>query len=142
MSEIVKEINEALVASDKTLIHLNNALKEINAAQNWGIFDILGGGLISTMIKHDRLDGVKKQLSLAKDEAEILRRELADVDMVLDISLNISDFLHFADYFFDGIFADLTVQSKMDVCETDIKKAIVEIERIKKLLLKARETEV
>ena len=39
--------------------------------------------------------------------------ELSDVDQLVGVDLNISDFLSFADYFFDGIIADWMVQSKI-----------------------------
>ena len=41
-------------------------------------------------------------------------RELADVGGQADIDIEIGSFLTFADYFFDGLFADLTVQSKIN----------------------------
>ena len=49
--------------------------------------------------------------------------------------LNISDFLSFADYFFDGIIADWMVQSKIKDARFQVDKAIRELNRIKNTLL-------
>lgn len=135
----VKEIDEALISADKTLIHLNNAYKDLSSAQNWGLFDMLGGGFFSTLAKHDHLKSVRRQLELAKKESIHLRKELMDVDELLTFDLDVSDFLSFSDYFFDGFLVDFMVQDKIDKGEIKIKRAISEIEDIKSLLLKAKE---
>ena len=47
----------------------------------------------------------------------LLRRaknELEDVKIYSDINVKIDGFLRFADFFFDGLFADLTVKDKIE----------------------------
>lgn len=129
------ELDQAILAADKTLIHLNTALKELSYAQNWGLLDIFGGGLITSFVKNDYIDSVRHKLEMAKDESKLLKEELKDIDIDFDIS----DFLHFSDYFFDSFVTDFLVQSKLDQGEAKIKKAIAEVEGIKSLLVKARE---
>ena len=41
-----KEIREAINAGKRAKASLNEARNKLNSAKNWGIFDILGGGLI------------------------------------------------------------------------------------------------
>ena len=65
-----KEVDEALVAADKTLIHLNAALKELESAKNWGIFDLLGGGMFTSIIKRGHLNDVETESTLAREKAE------------------------------------------------------------------------
>ena len=65
----------------------------------------------------------------------MLFRSLSDVDQLVDVDLNISDFLSFADYFFDGIIADWMVQSKIKDARFQVDKAIRELNRIKNTLL-------
>ena len=43
-----KEINEALNAGQEALSCLNQARDCLNSAGNWGIVDMLGGGMITT----------------------------------------------------------------------------------------------
>ena len=52
-------------------------------------------------------------MAAARNSIRNLKKELSDVDQLVDVDLNISDFLSFADYFFDGIIADWMVQSKI-----------------------------
>lgn len=133
-----KEFSEALVAADKTLIHLNSALKEIESAKNWGILDIAGGGVFTSIIKRGRIKDVETELKLAKEKADILISELEDLDRTLDISLEIDEFLEFTDIFLDNIFSDFAVQSKIQKTKKNIQHAIIEIENIKELLFEAK----
>ena len=52
------------------------------------------------------------------------RTELSDVELQSDIQVNIDGFLKFADFFFDGLFADFASLRR-------IKKSKVEIEKTK-----------
>lgn len=133
-----KEIDEALVACDKTLIHLNSALKELDSAKNWGLFDMLGGGFITSIVKKGHLHDFEEELKLAKKEAELLTDELDDLGQNMNINLDIGQFLIFTDIFFDNIFSDFLVQDKIDKAYKSIKKVILEIEDIKETLFEAK----
>lgn len=41
------------------------------------------------------------------------KTELADVNMTLDIQIDTDGFAKFADFFFDGLFADLNMQNRI-----------------------------
>ena len=66
----------------------------------------------------------------AKIDLQNFQRELRDVDVQLNLNLNISGFLTFADFFFDGIIADYLVQSKIDDAKHQVKDAIQRVENI------------
>ena len=123
-----KEVNEALHAIEETLGHLSSA-------GNWGLFDMIGGGFITTMIKHGKMNEAERAMAAARNSIRNLKKELSDVDQLVDVDLNISDFLSFADYFFDGIIADWMVQSKIKDARFQVDKAIRELNRIKNTLL-------
>ena len=108
-----KEINEAIQAADQTLSYLVKAQKYLDSAGNWGIFDMLGGGFITTMIKHGKMRDAEDTLTAAKDSIQSLKKELNDINQIIDVNLDIGDFLYFADYFFDGLVTDWMVQSKV-----------------------------
>ena len=42
-----KEVNEALM--EETLGHLSRAQDYLSSAGNWGLFDMIGGGFITTL---------------------------------------------------------------------------------------------
>ena len=129
-----KEIDEALGAIDYTMSHLIEAQKYLHSASNWGVFDMLGGGFFATMIKHGKMDDAKEAMMMAKDSIKSLKKELLDVNEVIDVDLDIGDFLKLADYFFDGIIADWMVQSKIKDAQTQVDQAIEKLEEIKTCL--------
>lgn len=130
-----KEVNEALHAIEETLGHLSRAQDYLSSAGNWGLFDMIGGGFITTMIKHGKMNEAERAMAAARNSIRNLKKELSDVDQLVDVDLNIIDFLSFADYFFDGIIADWMVQSKIKDARFQVDKAIRELNRIKNTLL-------
>ncbi|MEI3292239.1 MAG: hypothetical protein V8R63_01815 [Thomasclavelia ramosa] len=94
-----KEVNEALHAIEETLGHLSRAQDYLSSAGNWGLFDMIGGGFITTMIKHGKMNEAERAMAAARNSIRNLKKELSDVDQLVDVDLNISDFLSFADYF-------------------------------------------
>lgn len=53
-----RELIEAIEASRKAEIALKDAKECLNSAKNWGTYDILGGGVLSTAAKHQKIDEV------------------------------------------------------------------------------------
>ena len=126
-----QEIDEALEAADYALDCLRKAESDLDSASSWGMFDILGGGLISTLIKHNEMDDAQAHMEEAKGALEKLSQELKDVDYQINLDFTVSDFLSFADYFFDGLLADLFVQDRIDEAEQQVKEAITKVESIR-----------
>ena len=132
--EKIHEIDEAAAAADRALMNLRQAAKELDSASSWGIWDMLGGGLISTLCKHSRIDDAKESLEAAKSSLSCLRKELADIDIPDGIEINIGEFLTFADYFFDGLLADWMVQSRIGEASRQVEEAIARVEAIRRKL--------
>lgn len=130
-----KEIQEALDAVENTLRHLIRAKEYLNSAANWGIFDVLGGGFITTVAKRSKMHDAQEALEAAKRSVHQLKKELADVNEALDMKLFANDFLNFADYFFDGVVADWLVQSKINDAKKQVNQAIDSLNEVKKRLL-------
>lgn len=107
------ELREATEEGKKALALTEEVLKGLNRAENWGVWDAFGGGLISAMMKYDKLDGVKKKIEELQVQLRKFHTELADVSVEADIRIEISEMLRFADYFFDGVFADLSVMRRI-----------------------------
>lgn len=76
------------------------------------------------------MDNASRDMEQAKYDLQNFQRELRDVDVQLNLNLNISGFLTFADFFFDGIIADYLVQSKIDDAKHQVKDAIQRVENI------------
>lgn len=141
ISKELIEVDEAYNAGEIVLQELSEAQRAFDSAANWGIFDMVGGGLLATMAKHNKINEGKRILNKVSRSLSDFNRELKDVDQTkfIDMNINISDFLTFADYFFDGIFADFTVQSKINNVKSKISSGFSEIHRINSKLLEEKQ---
>ena len=133
-----KEIQEAIQAANHALACLSQADAYLQSAKNWGLFDMLGGGALTTFFKHSKMDDARYEMERAKRALQGFRKELADVDQRLHLSLEIGDFLIFADYFFDGLIADWLVQSKIQDAKAQVENAIIQVRQIREDLLRYR----
>lgn len=107
------ELKEAISAGNTALHTVEQVLSLLDEADGLSTWDMLGGGVLVDMAKHDTLD---KAQDLIEDLQVQLRRfhtELADVSVQNETQVNIDGFTRFADYFFDGLFADWTVKDQI-----------------------------
>ena len=51
-----QEIHEAICAADDALEALRRADRSLSSASSWGLWDMFGGGFLSTMMKHGKMD--------------------------------------------------------------------------------------
>ncbi len=118
-----KELREARIAGQEALDCLNRAADTLKSAGNWGIVDMLGGGLISTFVKHSKLNDAEALVQQARSALKRFQKELTDVENVEDFHIETGDFLSFADYFFDGLIADWLMQSRINEARTQVENA-------------------
>lgn len=100
---------------------LERALDELGSARGWGLWDILGGGFLSTLIKHGHMDDAESHIREAKRLLE-MAGELAPDAAYLFREDN-HDFARVADWLFDGLASDLCMQS----CIADRRRAVEEL---------------
>lgn len=124
IKEQYREIREALDAGDTALTQLKEVQKFLNEAEGWGTWDMLGGGLFTTMMKHEKLREAQTGIEQMQVGLRRFQTELADVDMAVDLSIEISGFSRVADYIFDCIFVDWEVQNKI----TDAHAKVINVE--------------
>ena len=108
-----KEINEAVTAGNRAMEQVNRIQKSLQSASNWGTYDMLGGGLLATMAKRGHLNTAQSEMHNFQNQLRNFNRELQDVGETIDFEIQITEFLSFADWFFDGFFVDWAVQSKI-----------------------------
>lgn len=140
----LKELNEAIVAGRNALGALEIADSNLNSAENWSTFDILGGGFIATHMKHSRLQAAQTYAKEAGKKLLRLRDELNDVKMQLSaFDTDISDTLRLGDYFMDGWITDFLVQERIEQADVKLHSYIRQVTAIVQALeQQASETEV
>ena len=126
----MREINEAIRAGHDVTQCLSIALKSLDSAENWGVWDLFGGGLISDMAKHSHIDDASNAARQAQSALRSFRTELADVNISEDFQIEISDFAKFADFFFDGLFADLFMQNKINTAQENVSSVQNQVQHV------------
>lgn len=125
-----KERREAIEAGNRALGSLNAAKRELDSAKNWGIVDLIGGGLLTDIIKHSKMGNAQRYMEQARYDLQNFSRELQDVSTRVDFDFNTADFLTFADFFFDGLVADWLMQSRINQTREQVNEAIRRVEDI------------
>ena len=122
-----REVGEALHAGRQAEQALSGVLDSLDSAESWGTWDMLGGGLFTTMAKHGHIDDARAGIDHAQRALSRFRTELSDVrDMELP-QVQIGEFATFADYFFDGFFMDWMVQSKIQDAQEGVSEVHVRV---------------
>ena len=135
-----KEIGEAILAGNAAFAIAEKILSELDSADGWNTWDMFGGGgLITHMAKHEHLDDAQDLVETLQDKLRSFKTELADVSITADMQVNIDGFLRFADYFFDGLFADWAVADKISESMSAVQKTKDQIGRLVERLTKMRE---
>ncbi len=125
-----KEKREAIDAGNRALRSLQSAQDHLDSAKGWGIWDMLGGGFVSTMIKHSKMDKAKEDMEQAKYDLRNFSKELQDVSMNANLNIETNDFLSFADWFFDGFFVDWMMQDRINKARSQVEDAIRRVEDV------------
>lgn len=128
--DLEKEKREAVDAGNRALRSLRAAQDNLNSAKNWGLWDMFGGGFISTMAKHSKMDRAKQNMEQARYDLRNFSRELNDVNMACHLDIETGDFLSFADWFFDGLVVDWMVQDRINQASRQVAEAIQRVEGI------------
>lgn len=117
------EIKEAIKASKECLDIIKTATESLSSAKKWGTFDLIGGSsIISSMVKHQRIEAAKMQLNNLGYSIGKLKKELGDINMFFMFDgLNFDNLTYAFDVFFDNIFTDMSVQSKINDALAKIK---------------------
>ncbi len=116
-----KELIEAIEAGKKAEQAFSKVQKSLGSAQGWGAVDLLGGGHLSTAIKHSYINDARNEIDQAQLLLRKFQRELADVKNTND-TIEIGGLTTFADFFLDGLLFDAIVQSKINTARDRTKQ--------------------
>ena len=123
-----KELEEAILAGTAALSILEQVEHHISQADSYSTWDMLGGGLMAGLAKHDELDAAQNEIERLQLQLRRFKTELADVNIQADVQIALDDFTRFADIFFDGLFADLAVQDEINRAWQEVKTVRSQVE--------------
>lgn len=134
----LKEVDEALQAGQSALHDLSAAEEDLRSAKNWGVYDMLGGGMLSTHIKHSRIDEAMSHLMAARQSLQRFQRELRDIGADISTHLEIGGLLKFSDYFFDDFISDWLVQGRINVSLDQVQNQLTAVSDVQRELETAK----
>ena len=133
------ELLEAINAGKTALHTVNEVLETLDNAEGWSTWDVMGGGLMADLAKYEELDDAQEQIEQLQVELRRFKTELSDVEITADLRVTVDSFLKFADFFFDGLFADWAVLDHINQAQSRVENTKGQIKRVLALLKKMRE---
>lgn len=134
-----RELLEAINAGKTALHTVNEVLETLDNAEGWSTWDVMGGGLMADLAKYEELDDAQEQIEQLQVELRRFKTELSDVEITADLQVTVDSFLKFADFFFDGLFADWAVLDHINQAQSRVENTKDQIKRVLALLKKMRE---
>lgn len=116
------QVTKALSTVNRLIPLVEEAESHFKSARNWSVLDVLGGGFIVDLIKHSKLNKATDSMNEIDFLMRQLRTELGSIEAPNDYRMNVGGFLTFADFFFDGIFADAYMASKIMSSLDEVQK--------------------
>lgn len=125
-----QEIREAIGAGARALASLQAAKEKLESARKWGIVDLLGGAFVTNVVKHSRMKEAEGCMETARRDLQRFQKEVGDISIPADMRIEVSSFLSFADFFFDGLVSDYLVQSRIADAREQVDEAIRYVESL------------
>ena len=126
-------INKALPMVREAAYQLERAQDKLDSARGWGVWDMLGGGLISTLVKHGKTDDANECICQAARLMERVQRLLPDMD-VGRAPVDVGGFGRVADVLFDGFFTDLYMQGRINDQREAVGEMLSRVRRVEREL--------
>ena len=115
-----RELREALDAGARVQDRLDRAINKLDSAGGWSTWDLLGGGLVSDMMKYSRLDEAQEQIGALRSDLRRYQAELADVERMEQFDVRPSGMMQAVDVFFDNIFTDWMVRDQIQRSQNEM----------------------
>lgn len=135
MAEEMKVIQRSIRLIDEILDLLRDAERQLKGARTWSVIDIFGGGLITDLIKHYKLNSVSGIMQKVDYKMKELQRTLGDTHIPVDYSMQSSGFLTFGDFVFDGLIFDTFMASKIFESIDEVRKLENKLEQLRERLI-------
>ncbi len=133
MSDKLREVEQAYTAGRKVVGVMDNIENELYEAEKYGRIDLYGlnkSSMFSQVGKYVHFDNAQHHAKHLQRFVDEFQKELADISVAAEVYVHIDGFTRFADWFFDGIFADLAALRRIEESQNSVRTARMRIERI------------
>ena len=125
----LREVDQARVAGRSALQALLAAKDRLDSADAWSGWDTFGGGgMLSSALKHERLDEARQRIELATDSLDRFSNELDDLRMPGVMLPEISGMTRGLDIWWDNVFTDLAVRDTIKKALRNVHEALARVE--------------
>lgn len=108
------QVDEADAAAREAHAVLQQTARHLGSAGSWSTYDtFFGGGMVSSMVKHDKLDRAAALMRQADAALARLGTELADVGLDAVGGIGVDSMTRALDIWFDNIFSDWAVRERI-----------------------------
>ena len=126
-----KETAEAHRAGRQAHDLLAEAHRQLGGARSWAAWDTFGGGgMLTDMMKYDKLDRVTALVRQADIALGGFSRELADVGIEAVDGVRIDGLTRTFDVWFDNFFSDMAVRSRIAEAEQRVAATLTGVAQI------------
>lgn len=131
LAALDKENAEAHAAGVVAHDALAAALDVLSSAASWSTWDTFGGGgLLTDMMKYNRLEEAQALVRDANDAMARFATELADVGVHGVQGVEVDGLVRTFDVWFDNIFSDMSVRSRIHEARDRLHDALSAVRRI------------
>lgn len=123
-------MGEAIRAANGALEHLGRAADLLDDASRWGVVDMLGGNMVTTLLKHRKIDDAQDEVNAAKRALQLFVGRIEGIDGV-GLNVELGGVLQFFDIFCDNIINDLFAQCRIKESQRRVDEAIAEVTRVR-----------
>lgn len=125
-----RELDEALSAGREVWCRLGQVISDLDSAQGWGTWDVIGGGLLTDLMKYSRLDDAQASMERLQSALRQYRAELADVTALHIGPFAPEGFSRTMDIWFDNIFSDWSVLERIDRSVSQVQDLKAQVQRM------------
>ncbi len=130
----LRELREAQVAGDHASESLDHTVDYLNSARSWGRWDMIGGNLAVTAVKHSKIDKARGFAHEAQNDLRRFEDELDDIEITEHLAIEVGTFNTFADFFFDGLIFDWMVQGKLVSSLQSVERTQARVDKLLEVL--------
>lgn len=109
----LRATDEAIAAGHAAAEALARLHSSLASAASWGGVDLATRSALVSLAKRGHLDDARRLAGRAQAHLQVFQRELGDLGLALSPGVALAGHHRFLDTFFDNIFTDLAVQSRI-----------------------------
>ena len=135
----ITELEEALEVGYKAFDLIEDIAKELEEAHSYADLDMFMDSFLIDMQKREHIHVAQDLIKNLRQELRRFKTELADVNIDGDIQIEMDAFSEFADWFFDNIFTDWDIKTKIENSQAQAKTTRSQITQTINLLKDMRD---